>query len=85
MNQSILRTTNLDKNKSFKQPLKNGYKRKREKERIVVVLEFDFDLLRALQVVTGGLSELLNHVTSLKPLLHLKSSLVALMTEVGST
>ncbi len=37
---------------------------------------------RALAVVTSGLSELLNHVTSLKPLLHLKTSLVSLMTEV---
>jgi hypothetical protein len=35
-----------------------------------------------LQVVKSGLSELLHHVTSLKPLLHLKSSLVSLMTEV---
>ena len=39
---------------------------------------------RALQVVTSGLSELLNHVTSLKTLLHLKTSLVSLMTEVRS-
>lgn len=38
--------------------------------------------LSALQIVTGGLNELLNRVTSLKPLLHLKSSLVSLMTEV---
>ena len=52
------------------------------RETIIVLLELYFHLLRALQVVTGGLSELLNHVTSLKPLLHLKSSLVALMTEV---
>lgn len=38
--------------------------------------------LSALQIVTGGLNELLNRVTSLKPLLHLKLSLVSLMTEV---
>ncbi|CAF0916900.1 unnamed protein product [Rotaria sordida] len=38
-------------------------------------------LQTALQVVKSGLSELLNHITSLKPLLHLKSSLVSLMTE----
>ncbi|CAF3438844.1 unnamed protein product [Rotaria sp. Silwood1] len=38
-------------------------------------------LQTALQVVKTGMSELLNHVTSLKPLLHLKSSLVSLMTE----
>ncbi|CAF4773740.1 unnamed protein product, partial [Rotaria sp. Silwood2] len=36
---------------------------------------------RALQVVKSGMSELLNHVTSLKLLLRLKSSLVSLMTE----
>ena len=41
----------------------------------------EFDSSRALQVVTSGLSELLNHVTSLKTLLHLKTSLVSLMTE----
>jgi len=37
-----------------------------------------------LATVSSGLRELLNHVTSLKPLLHLKSSLVSLMTEVDS-
>lgn len=42
---------------------------------------YDF---RALEIVSSGLRELLNHVTSLKPLLHLKSSLVSLMTEVDS-
>ncbi|CAF2492539.1 unnamed protein product [Rotaria sp. Silwood2] len=38
-------------------------------------------LQTALQVVKSGMSELLNHVTSLKLLLRLKSSLVSLMTE----
>ena len=40
------------------------------------------DPSRVLQVVKSGLNELLDHVTSLKALLHLKSSLVSLMTEV---
>ncbi len=47
-------------------------------------LQTIFYFSRVLQIVTSGLSELLNHVTSLKPLLHLKSSLVSLMTEVRS-
>ncbi|CAF5190927.1 unnamed protein product, partial [Rotaria magnacalcarata] len=39
-------------------------------------------LQTALEAVKTGIRELLNHTTSLKPLLHLKSSLVSLMTEV---
>ncbi|CAF3493051.1 unnamed protein product [Adineta steineri] len=38
-------------------------------------------LKTVLDVVKSGLNELLNHITSLKPLLHLKSSLVSLLTE----
>ncbi|CAF2116821.1 unnamed protein product [Rotaria magnacalcarata] len=38
-------------------------------------------LQTALEAVKTGIRELLNHTTSLKPLLHLKSSLVSLMTE----
>jgi hypothetical protein len=70
---------NLDDNNLFKIRLKNGYKRR---EAIVEIFLIYFNDSRALKIITSGLSELLNHVTSLKPLLHLKSSLVSLMSEV---